>query len=105
MRLYYISSNKLCNELSNEKIEQRYYDYDILVLDELSVEGIGFELNQILYTILNERWSNNKITIVTMNLKMESMFESKREDVKKIADRFMDYLKKYTGDKSYRGRK
>lgn len=72
------------NESLEEIILKKYKKVSIIILDDLGVEKTTDWALQILYLIINYRYENEKITIVTSNYSPEEL-EQKMEDARIIS--------------------
>ena len=64
--------NRSKDELIKNNI-QKYYDSEILVLDDLGVSTINDREKGMLHNLLNERYKANKLCIITSNFVLEEL--------------------------------
>jgi len=80
--------------------------YDLMCIDEITKENIGYEFGQYVYPIIDERVKAGKKTIVTTNIELQSGYlESDNGYLQRLGDRFKEFIRCSSfGQPSQRGK-
>jgi DNA replication protein DnaC len=86
------------NEEENEKVEN-LSNTDILILDDIGVEKTSDWALSVLYLIINRRYENKKLTLITSNFSLEELATKLGDD--RITSRISRMCKIVKLEKSY----
>jgi DNA replication protein DnaC len=87
--------------LTEYQLLEYYSNVDFLVLDDFGVERTTDWSFQLLYILINRRYENMKITVITSNYSLEALAEKLGDE--RITSRIQQMCKIYqTSDKNYR---
>jgi DNA replication protein DnaC len=107
VKMKFVSFHTLIQKSNmNDADFQALTSVDLLCIDDFVKKNVGFEFGKIVYPLINERFHNNKPTIITTNMNLDDdMLNSDDDNLQRLGDRFKDFTRRETfSEPSQRGK-
>ena len=84
----YATLQSFAREGKSGKTINDWINAEVVILDDFTDEGIGFEYSTFIFPVIDQRYEMDKKMIITSNMSVKDLENSKRNDSVRLASRF-----------------